>query len=296
MIKLKSTIFIFITVLIGVFFIYSALLKLFPLEPFEYYLYSKTTIWSLVQFISRFIISFEILLGLFLIIHYRIRLITSITIITLLLFSIYLVYLLIFDPDSNCFCMGAKFYLPPSLSLIKNAVLIVVLLFIRKYNSGVLHINKLVLIILLVLTLLIPYIFEPYKVGTNYSSDEFKYSNVKEFLPEEKYIEVSNTKSLAVFISFKCEHCIKILQKINLLVNKNPSLTPKILVFHPSKSEEKLNDFIEKTESHHLNFYYLPDTVFLVNCQYNFPKVYLVENGITKSILSNNSIMLDILE
>lgn len=118
---------------IGVFFIVSAILKLLSLDHFELYIYSFNIfgfVWC--GLVARAIIACELLVGVLLIGKVKYKWAWWLTMLMLVGFSLLLVYVILFRDDSNCHCMGDLIEMKPSLSLIKNLVAIMLLLFVRK--------------------------------------------------------------------------------------------------------------------------------------------------------------------
>lgn len=130
--KFNNILKLIIRIGIGAFFIVSAILKLLGLEHFELYIYSfKLFNLTLSGLVARAIIASEILVGILLIIKVRYREAWWFTLLMLIGFSLLLIYVILFRNDSNCHCMGELFEIKPSISLIKNIVSIILLLFIR---------------------------------------------------------------------------------------------------------------------------------------------------------------------
>lgn len=123
-------------ILLGAVFIFSAVSKYVTIDSFEIYVYSFG-LFPLVMcfYLSRLLIAAELLLGIALISHRNHRF-TSITSLLFLLFFVgFLVYAHLIGRTDNCHCFGDLLPFNPVQSILKNAVMIVVLLFIYKYSA-----------------------------------------------------------------------------------------------------------------------------------------------------------------
>lgn len=160
--KFNNILKLIIRIGIGVFFIVSAILKLLGLEHFELYIYSfKLFNLILSGLVARAIIASEILVGILLIIKVRYREAWWFTLLMLVGFSLLLVYVILFRDDSNCHCMGELVEIKPSLSLIKNIVAIVLLLFIRNEEDYHFRGRVIALIVAFLAALVPPFVLFP---------------------------------------------------------------------------------------------------------------------------------------
>lgn len=123
--------------LLGVMFIVTAVFKIFSLDNFEIYIYSfQIFSLALTAIIARCVIAFEILLGIFLILKLFYQKTWWAAMLTMLGFTIFLVFVAIFRSDVNCHCFGDIIPIDPIHSIIKNLIIIILLIPIKKQSCS----------------------------------------------------------------------------------------------------------------------------------------------------------------
>ncbi|MBU3677776.1 MAG: hypothetical protein FGM54_11440, partial [Chitinophagaceae bacterium] len=130
----KRSLAFLVSMLIGLFFIFSAYTKIPTLEQFGWRITETTFLnWTLSEWVARFIIGSEFFLGMLFLFHLRLkRLGIPLAILLLSVFSIYLLYLILgLKETSSCHCFGEVLSMSPLQSLIKNGILIGILLILR---------------------------------------------------------------------------------------------------------------------------------------------------------------------
>lgn len=134
--KAKNIILLILRLLLGAFFITTAILKLLSIDEFEIYIYSFNLfgfVFSTV--IARLVIMAEILFGICLMAKLLYKYAWWLTQAMLVGFTLLLIYIAIFRNDTNCHCMGDLVELNPALSIIKNIVTMALLLLVRKEDD-----------------------------------------------------------------------------------------------------------------------------------------------------------------
>ena len=122
--------------LIGVVFIASAVLKLFSIDQFEIYIYTFDIFnFFITSLLSRLLITFEFLLGVFLICKFFYQKTWWLTMLTMIGFTLFLIYTALFRNDANCHCFGSFIEVDPVGSIFKNIAIIVLLLFVKKQRN-----------------------------------------------------------------------------------------------------------------------------------------------------------------
>lgn len=271
-------------ILIGAFFITTAILKLLSLDSFEIYIYSFNIFsFNLCAIIARLVIAAELLVGAFLIAKILYKPTWWLTLLMLVGFTFLLVYVAIFRQDSNCHCMGDLVELNPAYSIIKNLITIVLLFFIRKEEDYQFKGKKAVGIVLAVLALGVPFILFP----TDATYNLFKKSdnNVNEKLFEQ-FIQDSVAQSLNIqegnyvlgYLASGCKYCKLSAKKINTMVENNQLDTNKV-VFIIWGGDESIQKFKEETDATHFRYAKISpiEAIQLVSGQ--FPTYVLVKDG-----------------
>lgn len=123
-------------ILVGVVFIISAVSKFITIDSFEMYVFSFGLFPLGVSFyIARFVLVFELILGTALISHRHHRFTLLMTLLFLLCFIAFLTYAHLVGRTDSCHCFGDMLPFDPVQSILKNAVLILILLFVYKFAS-----------------------------------------------------------------------------------------------------------------------------------------------------------------
>lgn len=123
-------------IVIGSLFIVSAISKLFPIEAFDSAIVNQEiTNWNIAPYLSRFIISVELFLGIsFFITPFVKKIAVPFSFLLLLVFCVHLTYLIATGSGSkNCGCFGELIPMSSLESLIKNLVLFFLLFLLNKY-------------------------------------------------------------------------------------------------------------------------------------------------------------------
>ena len=122
-------------ILVGMIFIISAISKFITVDSFEMYVFSFGLFpLGLSFYVARLVIAFELILGAALISHRNHRFTVVMSLIFLLCFILFLTYAHLVGRTDSCHCFGEMMPFDPVQSILKNAVLIIILLFVYKYT------------------------------------------------------------------------------------------------------------------------------------------------------------------
>ncbi len=114
---------------LGAFFIVSAILKLLSIDEFEIYIFSYDVLQlKAAMLAARLVIVAEILVGIGLIANVWKRFVDTCALLMLVGFTVFLCYSALIGRTDNCQCMGALIEINPIHSIVKNAVLLLLLL------------------------------------------------------------------------------------------------------------------------------------------------------------------------
>lgn len=122
--------------ILGSLFILSAISKLFPIEAFDLTIVNQGIAnWNLAPYLSRFIISIELFLGIsFFITPFVKKIAVPFSFLLLAVFCIHLIFMIAAGNGGNdCGCFGELIPMSSVAALIKNLVLIVLLFLTHKY-------------------------------------------------------------------------------------------------------------------------------------------------------------------
>ena len=113
---------------LGLFFLVSAVAKLIGIDRFEIYVFSYKFLSLNLSFLAaRLVIIAEIILGIGLISCTFKRLFDSLTILMLAGFTLFLGYAMLIGRTDSCQCMGSLLAIDPARSILKNALLMVLM-------------------------------------------------------------------------------------------------------------------------------------------------------------------------
>ncbi len=295
--KHKVWFFRFISVVVGVFFIFSAFVKLYPIEILQIAMVETGFInWFLAPFFARLIISAEMFMGLFLVLNIKHRFFTFLAGFSLIIFSIYLVLLIVFQGnDINCNCFGLFLIMNPIESIFKNLIILFLLVLLYFYNKSI-HFkaeNK-VIILGIIITICLPFILNPITFkDTNYettSKETYKmdFSIIYENPSLEKpKIDLTKGKHLVGFFSSSCTHCIVAGYNLKVLSNEHPNWS---LYFFINGDDSDLKQFHTLTKSELIPHSKLPKKELLILAGNKLPAIFLINNTMVEQRISPDNI------
>lgn len=119
-----------VRMLLGIFFIVSAVAKLIDIDRFEVYIFSYNILSLNTSFlVARMVIICEMLVGIGLVSNLFKRWVDTCAMLMLVGFTLFLGYACLIGREDSCQCMGALVDIDPTRSILKNALLILLLLF-----------------------------------------------------------------------------------------------------------------------------------------------------------------------
>lgn len=245
---------------VGVLFIFSGLVKLndpmgTAIKMEEYFEVFSNDIASVFHYlvplalwVGLFVVILEVLLGIAVLINYRMNLTAWILFLLIVFFTFLTFYSAAFDKVTDCGCFGDAIPLDPWQSFFKDIILLVLTLFIfvrrKKYKSVFSQkIGNVILGVVFALNVLLAYYaiehlppvdFRPYKVGADIKasmqpSEDYRYMYIMEKDGDEFEFETYPTDTSYKFVE---------------MVLLNPEAEPKITDFNVWNEE---GDFTEET-------------------------------------------------
>ena len=123
-------------IIIGVVFIISSVSKLVSMEAFEMYVYSFGLFpLALNAYVARLVLVLEMILGAALISHRHHRFTLLMTLLFLLAFIFFLTFAHLSGRTDSCHCFGELLPFDPVQSIVKNALLVALSLFVFKFAN-----------------------------------------------------------------------------------------------------------------------------------------------------------------
>ena len=185
----------------------SSIAKLSSMESFELYIFSfGFATFDICSLVARAVVIMEFLLGSFLVFNLLPRFTKWITAAFLAFFSIFLLWRLIAGDTESCHCMGDVIDMNPIQSLIKNAVLAIMLAFSWNTDSRVCNRQNLIAFLTAAVTAATVFLVCPpdfYYRKTSESND----LSQEAFRPVADSLDLSKGRRIICFYSATCEHC-----------------------------------------------------------------------------------------
>ncbi len=273
-----------IRVLIGLVFIFSGLSKLFPIEPFEIvFVDLGVADWIWAPFIARFIIAFEITLGLCIVFNIWLKsIIYKVTQGSLIVFTAYLIFILITKGnDEDCGCFGSFIVLTPIESIIKNVILMLLLLVVKRrhYTLGVVN-----WMIIPFLAMAFTSTFLLNRVGLQNAAgielnEAIDYTELPALYNTGEKVDFSKGKIIVAYLSYSCSHCESAAHKLHFLETKYE--IDNLYVVLGSKHEKNIQVFLDKTKIEY-PFIWMDGDEFFKYSGGGLPAFVYLEDGVLK--------------
>lgn len=271
-----------LNILLGAVFIFSGISKLFPIELFEYDLVDYGIInWALSPYLSRLIISFEIFLGMSLIVNWNFRrTIFPLSILILLFFTSFLLLrVVVSGNDNNCGCFGTWLPMSNVQSILKNILLIALLFTSYKVSKQNLSFKRNKLFVSISLIIITSGIFA-FRIPEDFYLSEPKAKLEKNTINPEIFppiisgndsIKPNQSKQFLAFFSLTCQHCIHTARKLTIIQKNNPDWQ---ILAYLNGNKADLETFKEKSKFN-LNYTLFNKRDFVLITLGGVPKVYL---------------------
>ncbi len=275
--KIYRFLLVLLCVATGGLFLYSAYTKLFPIQAFELTMAEYIHVPMILAKIgSRFFIGLEAGLGGLMVLHFlgKNKWPLKAAFGLLAIFSIYLVYLWIVAGNNvNCGCFGDAIWMRPSASLLKNAVMLIVIGILIRYHKGLSWQWTTVSgPVLLMCNMVLPYVLFP--IVSRHKIDLSPlYAAGKTDKPD---IDLTRGKHIIAFLNPQCMHCRKAGLKMHQMLQNNPNL-PFYLVIGGTLSD--LTDFWKDSQAQDVPHTRLANEPFVKLTDNIYPQIYWVNDS-----------------
>ncbi|MBO4488975.1 MAG: DoxX family protein [Bacteroidales bacterium] len=283
-VKIVPVLKMVLRILLGAFFIATAIMKLLSLDHFELYIFSFQIFnFVLSAIIARLVIAAEMILGFFLIFKILYKPTWWATMLMMGGFTLLLVYVAIFRNDSSCHCMGDLVELNPAWSIVKNLVTIVLLLLIRRETPARFRGWKLVGILGVCAAFVATFVCFPldgiynlFKKDKNPYNEEAFHAFMQDSLMRAQELDTGNY--IIGVVASGCKYCKISAEKLQAISERNRLDDSRILLTIWGK-EESLAEFEEITGDSEFRYVTISpiQAVQLVNGR--FPTYLFVHNG-----------------
>ncbi len=272
--------------ILGLVFIFSAYVKLFPIEPFEYnFVEQGLSNWALAPFIARAFISLEFVIGGLLLFSFYFKTTLKIAGFLLLFFCIYLIWQIIKEGNQgNCGCFGTAIKMTPLEAIIKN-VFMLGLVLILFYFGTAFDYKKWKGLVLLPIVLGIAYpLYEnpPSAFIINMANPEtvnYKFQN--ELIGNPNYsqgaIDLMQGKHIVCFFSLTCPHCRRAAYKMHIIQKKLGKQASIVMLITGNKQDEAL--FFEESKAKTIPYQIFNSENYTKLSGYTVPMIAMVDQG-----------------
>ena len=273
-----------IRLLLGAFFIGTAVLKLLSIDNFEIYIYSFGIFnYTTTTFLSRLLIFIELIVGISLILKIYFKRIWWLTMLMMAGFTLFLVYAAIFRNDSNCHCFGSFIELDPRQSIVKNIITLALLFVIRKEKSyDYQSLLKTWLVAgTIIVSLTIPFVIVPMDVVYNKIYSEKENVNTAAFydsLNDSTFVDLQHDRYLINYALAGCKFCRIGAEKLTLMVDRH-GIPHDMVKFIIGGSDEAISKFIEATGTSDYEHWKIPAPEFMAITYGKFPLYVFIEDG-----------------
>ena len=273
-----------IRLLLGAFFIGTAVLKLLSIDNFEVYIYSfGLCSYTWTTFFSRLLIFIELLIGISLIFNICFKQIWWLTMLMMAGFTLFLVYAAILRNDSNCHCFGDLIELNPTQSIFKNIITIALLLLIRKEQSHNYKplLRKWLVALTIVTSFVISFVLLPMDIIYNKIYSEKENVNTVAFyesMSDSTFADLQHGRYLINYALAGCKYCRIGAEKLTLMADRHQIPHDRIK-FIIGGSDEAIARFIEITGTSDYQHWKIPAPEFMAITYGKFPLYVFIEDG-----------------
>lgn len=280
-------------ILFGTLFIFSAALKMFPIESFELILIRQVGVsWEWVAYVSRILVLIEFFIGLALISAFEFKKTMLASGLLLLFFSAYLLHQIWSGSQvENCGCFGELIPFSTKQSLIKNAVMLafgaLVWMVNRKKQNPSLSKIFLPLAYVSMIYVLFQAPFPAVKsqsIGNN-SVAPF------ESIAANQSIDLTRKQFFLIMFA-ECAHCERLASSLSALKLENVERLHVLVFGHPTR----VNEFSEKTNIERFNPTQTSDRALLKAIDGTFPTMVYIDSAKIQSLWNGASINIELMK
>lgn len=299
--KLYRIVFITLSVLVGAVFLYSAYTKLFPVYPFEYTMVEFMHLpWWLAAVAARVFTGIEMALGALITLHFfgKNKWVLKSAFILLIVFSVYLIGLWVTVGNNvNCGCFGDAIWMSPAASLVKNAILLVVIGLVIRFHNGMRAAWAWRAAgLLFVVGVALPFVLFPLPSSQPSwlakGRYQFNYAALQAADSAGRVQSLMQGRHIIAFLSAQCPHCKMAAYKMHLMKAKDSSL-PLFMVIG---GKADLTDFWKATKAQNIEYMRLPKEPFLKYTGGVFPYIIWINNGWVEAKADYNTLNQDEIE
>lgn len=230
-------------VLLAALFVVSSIAKLLAIDDFELYIFSYGFFsLNFCYLVARGCIAVELLLGVFIALGWWRRWVNLLTFAVLVLFSLFLCYAALIGRTDSCRCMGRLADLDPAQSLLKNAVLLVLVLLYARFGGRERaprhRMLRIVVTVLLVLCVTVGVFAVSVPDNWMFGPEESRYNRalLEESIAPDGVLaadSLGHGTHLVSFVTPGCPYCKMSRQKITTIAQRHHLDTTRIHYYEP---------------------------------------------------------------
>ena len=268
---------------VALWFVASAVGKLIDIDSFEVYFFSFGFVSLSASFlIARLVIVAELVLGVLLLSGIASRKATVLLLLLTIAFCCFLCYAEWIGRSDDCHCMGALASLPPSLSLLKNAVLIVLLLLLLRVRLYAWH-SPWYVLLLIVVALTVSVFAISLPDNWMFGKDNETYnSELLAVMAEEgeplQDADIFEGRKVVVMASDGCGNCRMALKKLKAIVERHDLDEDDFVVILASQKSNVVDDGVPMLQGRK---YVINNSDFLQLTYGARPIILLMDDGDT---------------
>lgn len=236
--------------LLGLVFVISAAAKLWSIDQFELYVFSYGFFsLNLTFIIVRLCIGVELALGVLLLIGWLRRIVLTTTFVLLLVFSLFLCYAALTGRNDSCQCFGQLADTPPTISLLKNAILILLTLLCIKLSNGykIKRLHLWLAAIITIVCLAVPFVVSvPDNWMFGAAEERYNKKQLDEvFVDPLAIYQPHEGQKIIAFVTPGCPYCKMARQKLDYIAQRNH--LPKDAIIYVEPKDIGPDKFLEIT-------------------------------------------------
>ena len=225
-------------VLLAAMFLLSAVAKLMAIDDFELYVFSYGFLSLNATFlVTRLCIGVELALAALIALGWWRRWVNLAAFALLIAFSLFLGYAALIGRDDSCQCFGRLAEMPPALSLLKNALLIVMVLVYSRWSKPSKETKMVLKLLVPVACMVVPFVvsvpdswmFGPEEV--RFGQEAFDQAIGEEGALAE--YRINEGRKVVAFVTPGCPYCRMTRQKLGSIADRHDINLNKILFLEP---------------------------------------------------------------
>lgn len=270
-------------IVLGAIFVLSALAKLSSMEGFELYIFSFEALsFDISSFAARLVVISEMIIGIGLMTGQFYGFFKKLTAVFLTFFSLFLVWRAILGDTDSCHCMGDVVDMSPVESLVKNAVLALLLLVSWSDECRQFRFRNVAAGLTAALSAAAVFVISPpdvlYRIGR--SSDDVV---MEKFKPVADSLGLAAGRRVICLYSATCEHCRHSASKMAGIIRRHSIPADSVSVIfmqtHVNQDSVATEFFRNHGGGLALTYSSIHPYVFLPMTNGSMPLILLYEDG-----------------